>query len=82
MKIIREIPLHEFDTWSGANLTKDNLTINELDIIESCLIELYPNGMNEYEVNDFLWFETDTIAEWLGFNDWEDYLEYTSGLDV
>ena len=78
MKIIREIPLHEFDTWAGANSTKDNLTINELDIIESYLIELYPDGINEYEVNDFLWFETDTIAEWLGFNDWEDYLEYMS----
>ena len=24
------------------------------------------------EINDFFWFERDTIAEWLGYEDWED----------
>lgn len=32
---------------------------------------MYPDGMSETELNDLLWFEDDTIAEWLGFEDWE-----------
>ena len=76
MLVTREINLHDFDTWAGANETKDELTYSDLDIIESYLIELYPNGMSETEINDFLWFERDTIAEWLGFTDWDDLLDF------
>lgn len=75
MIIIREDNLHNFDTWSGANYTKDRLTYDELDLIEEYLIDLFPKGMTETEINDFLWFETDTIAEWLGYADWEKLME-------
>ena len=33
---------------------------------ENVLEELYPDGMTETELNDLLWFEPETIYEWLG----------------
>lgn len=34
-------------------------------IVESMLVECFPHGLSETELNDFLWFETDTINEWI-----------------
>ena len=33
--------------------------------------DIFPDGCTDTELNDLLWFERDTIAEWLGFSDWE-----------
>lgn len=71
MKVYTEVHLKDFDTWCGANSTKDSLFEYELDIIEECLEELFPDGLSETQINDILWFETDTIAEWLGYESWE-----------
>ena len=71
MKITSEKSLSEFTAWSGAVDTKNDLTDEQMEAIEENLEELYPDGMDETALNDFLWFERDTIAEWLGFMDWE-----------
>ena len=75
MKIYTEISLNNFNTWAGANSTKDELTWKELDILEEALNELYPEGLDETTLNDILWFETDWIAEILGYSDWEDLID-------
>lgn len=75
MKIYTEISLNNFNTWAGANSTKDELTWEELDILEEALNELYPDGLDETTVNDIFWFETDWIAEILGYSDWEDLID-------
>ena len=36
------------------------------------LEEINPSGMSETEVNDFFWFEEDTIANWLGYDSFEE----------
>lgn len=74
MKIYAEKSLRNFDFWSGAVDTVKYLTLEELDIIENILEDSYPEGMNETEINDFFWFEDDTIAEWLGYNDFEEIM--------
>lgn len=74
MKIYTEKSLREFDFWSGAKDTVKYLTDKELDFIESQLEELYPDGMDETEINDFFWFDDDTIAEWLGYDSFEDLM--------
>lgn len=74
MKIYTEENLRNFEFWSGAEDTVKYLTYEELDKIEEMLEELNPNGMSETEVNDFFWFEDDTIAEWLGYNDFEEIM--------
>ena len=72
MKIYSEKSLAtNFEFWSGAVQTVNELTTRELNTIEQTLEELYPDGMSETEVNDLFWFEEDTIAEWLGYECWE-----------
>ena len=71
MKVIEETSLKDFEFWGGAIQTVKYLTDDELDAIEESLNELYPDGMGKTEINDFFWFEDDTIAEWLGYESFE-----------
>ena len=74
MIIKTETTLKNFDFWSGAKDTIKYLTESELETIESYLEELYPEGMTDTELNDFIWFEDNTIAEWLGYNDFDEIM--------
>lgn len=74
MTIKTETTLKNFNFWSGAKDTVKYLTESELDTIESYLEELYPEGMTDTELNDFIWFEDDVIAEWLGYNDFDEIM--------
>lgn len=74
MKIYAETNIHNFDFWSGAKDTVKYLTWEELDTIESMLEDIYPDGMEDTELNDFFWFEDDTIAEWLGYDSFEELM--------
>lgn len=79
MKIISEDKrLRDFDFWSGAKDTVDYLTSDELDTIEDILEDAYPDGMTETQVNDLFWFDTDVIAEWLGYDDFESLINERS----
>ena len=71
MKIYTETSLSNFEFWSGAKDTVKYLTDDELDTIEENLNEAYPDGMSDTELNDFFLFEDDTIAEWLGYDDFD-----------
>ncbi len=75
MTIYKEESLKNFSFWSGAKHVAACLTEKEFDIIEELLEELYPDGMEETEVNDFFWFDGDTIAQALGYEDEDDLLE-------
>lgn len=75
MKVIEETNLKNFEFWSGAIQTVKYLTDDELDAIEENLEELYPDGMGKTEINDFFWFDDDTIAEWLGYQDFETLMD-------
>ena len=74
MKIYAETNLRNFEFWSGARDRTKYLTYEELDQIEAILEELYPDGVDETTINDIFWFEEDTIAEWLGYNDFEEIM--------
>ncbi len=75
MTIIKKERLENFAFWAGAIYLAEKLTSEEFDIVEELLEELYPNGMEETQVNDFFWFEGDTIAQALGYEDEDDLLE-------
>lgn len=72
MKIITETSLYDFEAWSGAKSTLANLDSDQCAQLESILEDEYPDGMEEGQLNDILWFERDWIAEMLGYEDWED----------
>lgn len=74
MKIYVETSLKDFEFWSGAKDTAEYLTDEEFDIIENLLEDAYPDGLDETALNDFFWFEDDTIAEWLGYNDFNEIM--------
>lgn len=67
----------DFTFWSGGAITARRLEENgDLEAIED-MIECYAEGLKEppteTQINDILWFETDWIAVWLGYEDWYDY---------
>lgn len=72
MKYYKEESLSNFEFWSGAKDRAEVLTVEDFDNIEAQLEDLYPDGMSETDINDFFWFEEDTIAQMLGFSDWEE----------
>lgn len=74
MKIITETSLERFEAWSGGEHTLNVLIEKDLcDQLEQIIeCDIFPDGCTDTELNDFLWFEDDTIAELLGFKDWED----------
>lgn len=71
MKIYKEESLRNFEFWSGAKDNANELTIVQLDEVESILEDLYPEGMDETQINDLFWFDFDTIKKWLGITDEE-----------
>ena len=73
MKIITETTLEGFEAWSGGENTLEVLREKELcDRLEYHLEnDIFPDGSTDTELNDFLWFERDFIAELLGFSDWK-----------
>lgn len=75
MRVYKDIYLSDFEFWSGAKDTVKYLSVSELDTIETILEELYPEGMSNTEINDFFWFEDETIADWLGYNNFEEIME-------
>ena len=74
MKIYKEESLSGFEFWSGAKDFAEKLTDNEFDQIEVILTELYPDGMDETELNDLFRFEPETVCDWLGL-DYDEVME-------
>lgn len=72
MKIYSEKRLINFDFWCGAKDTFAALTYDEIEQIEAILEDAYPEGISETMLNDLFWFEENTIAEWLGYNNFEE----------
>ena len=67
MTITYELDLNRFEAWSGAKETLERIQKEgKCTELENILEELYPDGMTETELNDLLWFEPETVYEWLG----------------
>ena len=72
MKVYSEINLRDFEFWSGAKSNAETLTYEQLATVQYNLEEIYQDGMSETQINDFFWFDFDTIREWLGIKDEEE----------
>ena len=67
MTITYELDLERFEAWSGAKDTLDRIQREgKCAELENILEELYPDGMTETELNDLLWFDSESVYEWLG----------------
>ena len=70
MKIYREESLSNFEFWSGAISNAEEFTLEELDRIGEELEAESPDGMDETEINDLMWFEPEYLANLIGL-EWD-----------
>lgn len=67
MTITYELDLNSFQAWSGAKDTLDRIQREgKCEELENILEDMYPDGMTETELNDLLWFDSESVYEWLG----------------
>ena len=69
MKIIIEQELTWGHFWAGGLQNAKELTQDELRELEAILEDLFPDGIEETTLNDLMWFDFDTVLEWLGRED-------------
>ena len=69
----REFSLESFEPWSGAVPTWDALyNFGKIEALEQAIDEMYYDDekgegvINETSLNDLLWFEPETVCEWVG----------------
>lgn len=74
MKIYTEDSIRNFKFWSGGRDTVDDLFDSDFDILEPRIEEIFDGECSDTELNDFFWFERDTIAEWLGYEDYDELM--------
>lgn len=75
MKVSREISITDFHFWGGAQTTITLLELEELKLIEEYIEEIEEVDKiiwTETMLNDFFWFDSDWIAIFLGYKDFED----------
>ena len=77
MTVTIELNANDFSKrcWSGAADTCKYLTLNEIQTILDILEDGYSNLPSLTEINDFFWFETETLASWLGYDSFEDIID-------
>ena len=67
LTITKTMDIYDYEPWSGAVYTYERITREgKLDELDGVLEEVYPEGIDETELNDLLWFEPETVYEWLG----------------
>ena len=76
MKILYEMRLRDFEFWAGAVDRVEHLTWEQLDVIEEVLTDMFPDGIDDTTVNDLFWFDEDIIAEWLGYNSFDELVQW------
>lgn len=76
-KIIKEgykltIDFSDYKPWSGAIETYERIEREgKLDDLEQLLIEMFPEGMTDTELNDLLWFDWEWVYEQLDIHEEE-----------
>lgn len=73
MRIYADIKLENFGAWQGAEDTKDKIIeAGKQGEFERLVEELYPDGIDETQLNDLLWFDAEWIFETLGIEEEEE----------
>lgn len=72
MLVQQEISLRNFEFWSGGADRAKNCTVEELDELE-LFFEESEVTWTDTEINDMFWFEFDILAQFLGYEDEEDF---------
>ena len=63
MKVYKEVSLWNFEAWLGG---EDRLNVlrekgkDVCDEVESFINEVFPDGLDETTLNDYLWFDVES----------------------
>ena len=69
MRIYKDFEADTFEAWSGAVDTLDRILEEGKGAeLEELLDEIFPDGAEETEVNDLLWFDDEYVFEMLGIS--------------
>ena len=72
MQFLVERDLTNFEFWQGAKYTREHMTDEQVEQIEEILECDCPGEYyTETQINNLFWFDSDLIAQWLGFEDFE-----------
>lgn len=67
--------LTQFNFWAGAKDNAMRFTYSELETLSDIFEDIYySEGVEDTTINDIMWFEPETLCEWLGL-DFEEWLE-------
>ena len=72
MKITTEQDLRHFDFWGPAKEHALELSYEQLDDLEYMLEDLYPEGIDETQLNDIMAYDFDWVKEVLGIDEEEE----------
>ena len=73
MRIIDDIPLCDFEAWSGGRTTLERIIDEDKGReLEAYIEECYPDGITATQLNDILWFERDFVYNLCGIYDCSD----------
>ena len=67
-KTVREL------LWAGGSDTLEDLTDEEIEQVLSYLEDCSMETIDLTDLNDFFWFERETIAEWLGYSSYDELM--------
>jgi len=57
----------DFEAWSGAVYTHETiLKADKIGELADLINDIFPDGAEDVQINDFLWFDADFIFEHLG----------------
>jgi hypothetical protein len=83
MKIIDEdVDLEDFEAWDGGRDRLDELIkIGTVDKAQAEIEELFPDGITDTQLNDWLWFDVEEQhPEWFN-DDWDEMQEVIHRID-
>lgn len=62
--------LYDFEAWCGAKYTKEKILRADLgDEFIRLIEDIYPDGMEDVELNDLLWHDSAYCFELVGLNE-------------
>lgn len=73
IKVIRELDLKDFEAWAGGKAWLDEIKEKGLvDYFQNLIEEYWPDGVDEYTLNSYLWFDAPEELERLEEEEKED----------
>ena len=67
IKVYEELSMEDFPAWSGAEDTLNRVKeFEKTDELQQLAEELFPDGASKTDINDWLWFDDESIFQSLG----------------